>query len=276
MSSITFNIPRPYNKDALEELLHWGSVLEQGVADVTSVTNTELSKAEEPLNTVTSYGSEQSSSESVEVKAHEVNDLTKRRGRPRKTDPLISSAAAVTADLATATAALAAASGVAQHVSAAVNTTAPQQFPSFNNAAPSSLHADVVAAEAGFSGTQVPPAATWMPPHTVTQAEGQPTATTQTYVSSGVVVPPGYQPPAMPSFHPSPLPTAAGQSVSLEEIRRLCADTQKTHPGLFVRVMRAPTWQDGTPKPWSVVTLERVPVEDYDKLLNEIATLATL
>lgn len=262
MPRISFNIPFPYNESAFTELLYWGNILEnksnedeQQENDVTEKKTAygriseSIAVMRDELRQSPRQSPGQSNSSVVNKVTEDVMDKKEKRGRPRKT-ALVEDTAAYKNVVSKEDADMAAA------ITASVESAAAF-FNQVNN------H-ETVNAEENPTKTLVQSPVNVEETHTgVVSSVGN----NNVSVSGSFAFPPGYQIPAFPSFHASPV--IEGR-ITLEELRAHCVETQKTHPGLFMRIMRRDRWANGEPK-LSVVTLERVPEADRARMLDEIA-----
>jgi hypothetical protein len=71
----------------------------------------------------------------------------------------------------------------------------------------------------------------------------------------------------------SQAPVAPTSVMTIDELRKHCADIQASAPGLPFRVMRATTWPDGSPKPWSAIVLENIPEADRERFVDAAAAI---
>ena len=58
--------------------------------------------------------------------------------------------------------------------------------------------------------------------------------------------------------------------MTLEEFRAEVLEVNMTKAGLPTRLLRTPTWADGTPKGWSALSMESVPEADRARTIAEM------
>lgn len=76
------------------------------------------------------------------------------------------------------------------------------------------------------------------------------------------------QEPAMPHVPAAAAPTAPGGVMPLDEFRKFLMELNAARSGLPFNVMRAATWQDGTPKT-STMTIEGIPEHERSRIIAE-------
>ena len=79
--------------------------------------------------------------------------------------------------------------------------------------------------------------------------------------------------PAMPTAATAQTAMPSGD-ISLEDLKALAATAFKKDSQKAFGLLRQPAWSDGTPKGWSVFTIDAVPVTDRMRLAAEYAAIA--